>query len=198
MGGIGEDVDVRAEAAAPLRAPIEMTGDIATAVLGIVGAVDRPEDFVGVLDRLRTTSNPQVQDRYYAGLASFRAPSVARRGLRALPNRVPHPGRRPTSCASCWPTGPAARLSSTRSASTGTSVLERFPENSHSRMLSGITMMYTSSALAERVTAFLASHPLATGQRSVEQDLERLTVGVALGERLRSGLGAVLGDVATR
>jgi puromycin-sensitive aminopeptidase len=196
MGGIGEDTHVRAEAALRFRAD-QMAGDITTAVLGIVGAVDRAEDFSVVLDRLRAASNPQVRDRYYAGMASFKSPE---RGVEAF-----------ELCRTELRTQDAPyvvrQLLANRTSGEAvfdalcehwTDVLERFPENSQSRMLSGISMMYTSSALAERVTAFVASHPLATGQRSVEQDLERLAVGVALGERLRSDLGAVLGDVATR
>ena len=65
-------------------------------------------------------------------------------------------------------------------------------------MLTGITMMYGSSELAERVAAFLAEHPLSSGQRSVEQDLERLGVGVAMAARLRPGLPSLLRTATTR
>jgi puromycin-sensitive aminopeptidase len=195
-GGVGEDEAVRTEALSRFEADT-MSGDIAATVLGIVGAIDRAGDVDTMLGRLRATSNPQLQDRYYAGLASFKSPEVALRVFEL--------------CRSEFRTQDAPyivrQLLANRTAGAAVfdalcehwdEVLERFPENALSRMLSGVSMMYTSTELAQRATAFLNAHPLATGQRSVEQDLERLSVGVALGERLRPGLGELLEAATTR
>jgi puromycin-sensitive aminopeptidase len=196
LGVIGADDDVRAEAVRRFEADI-MAGDIATSVLSIVGAVNRREHFATMLERLRATDNPQVRDRYHVGIASFESPEIGleafalcRTELRTqdapyvvrqlLANRNQGEAVFDALCAA-WD-----------------EVLERFPENSHSRMLSGVALLYTSAGVAEKVTAFLTSHPIATGQRSVEQDLERLSVGVALGERLSPTLLQTLEAAATR
>ena len=196
LGVIGADEDVRAEAVRRFEADT-MAGDIATSVLSIVGSVNRPEHFATMLERLRATDNPQVRDRYHVGIASFVSPELGvqafelcRDELRTqdapyvvrqlLANRTQGAAVFDALCAS-WD-----------------DVLQRFPENSHSRMLSGIALLYSSAAVAEKVTAFVRSHPIATGQRSVEQDLERLSVGVALGERLAPTLATTLEDAATR
>ena len=42
------------------------------------------------------------------------------------------------------------------------------------------------------MTAFVETHPLAAGGRTVEQILERLAVNVAFGEREGAGLAATL------
>jgi len=196
LGVIGADEDVRAEAVRRFEADA-MAGDIATSVLSIVGSVNRSEHFATMLERLRGTDNPQLRDRYHVGIASFASPELGveafelcRDELRTqdapyvvrqlLTNRTQGEAVFDALCAS-WD-----------------EVLERFPENSHSRMLSGIALLYTSPAVAEKVTSFVQSHPIATGQRSVEQDLERLSVGVALGERLAPTLAQTLEDAATR
>jgi hypothetical protein len=70
--------------------------------------------------------------------------------------------------------------------------LERFPVNSHSRMLGGVRMLCGDRALAERVTGFLAAHPLRSGQRTVDQTVERLWINVEFLERESSRLAATL------
>jgi hypothetical protein len=46
------------------------------------------------------------------------------------------------------------------------------------------------------VAAFVQSHPLPAGGKTVEQILERLHVNVAFGQRIGSGLAQMLADVA--
>jgi hypothetical protein len=75
-------------------------------------------------------------------------------------------------------------------------VLDRYPVNGHSRMLAGVRTLCGDAKLAADVTEFLHAHPLRSGQRSVEQALERLAINVAFGERERGRLGAVLSSVA--
>jgi hypothetical protein len=49
--------------------------------------------------------------------------------------------------------------------------------------------------LAERVTAFVESHPLPAGGKTVEQILERLAVSVAFGQREGGRLAATLTEL---
>jgi puromycin-sensitive aminopeptidase len=193
-GVTGADATVRAWALEHFDAD-DMAGDLASATLSIVGAVGRPEDFATMRSRLKAANNPQLEDRYQLGLTTFGATPLAlemfevcRNELRTqdapyvvrslLANRTAGPEVFDALCGA-W-----------------AEVLARFPENAQSRMLSGISQMISSAEVAERVSLFLRSHPIATGMRSVEQDLERQSVGVALMQREQSRLGDALRSLA--
>jgi len=78
-------------------------------------------------------------------------------------------------------------------------LLERFPTNSHPRMLGSLATLCGDEATATRATAFLLANPLKSGQQTVLQALERLQNNVAFGQRVRGTLGATfatLGDSA--
>ena len=68
---------------------------------------------------------------------------------------------------------------------------ERFPSNSLSRMLEGITALDTDDGVAD-VAAFLAKHPLPQGEKQVEQLQERQRVNAALRAREADRLGQTL------
>jgi len=71
-------------------------------------------------------------------------------------------------------------------------LVARFPSNILPRMLDGVRTLCRPPALADEVTAFVTSHPLPAGGRTVEQILERLAVSVAFGERQADGLADLL------
>jgi puromycin-sensitive aminopeptidase len=75
---------------------------------------------------------------------------------------------------------------------------ERFPANSIPRLVSGIRSV-RDRALADRIAAFLAEHPVPQGEMQVRQHLERMGVTVALAERHAGGVlsaGVAAGDSA--
>ena len=190
LGVAGRDEEVRAEALRRFEAD-EMAGDLASALLGVVGSVGRPEDFETMLGRLRSSSNPQVEDRYQIGLCTFESAElnlkmfdIARTELRT--QDAPYVVRTLLANRSAGPIVFDALCEH------WDDVMARFPENAHSRMLSGVSTMIGSREVADRVAEFLRRNPVETGQRSVEQDLERMYVGVALGERERPRLRSAL------
>jgi len=197
LGTIGADPGVRAEAARRFdqvgNVPIDP--DIEGAVLQSVAAQLRPGDYESMLERYRHPSNPQEELRYLTALAAF--PDVelalatfelARSEVRTqngpylvvalLSNRVGGPA--------VWE----------RVKSEWQTLLDRFPVNSHSRMLEGARALCGDPAVADDVARFLGEHPLPSGQRSVTQMLERLRINVAFGELQRPLLGATLDRVA--
>ena len=66
--------------------------------------------------------------------------------------------------------------------------LARFPSNAHARMVGGITTFITDAELIADVETFIAEHPLAGGQRTVTQFLERLHIGQAFAQNIQSEL----------
>ena len=70
---------------------------------------------------------------------------------------------------------------------------ERFPSNSITRMLEGITALDNDELVAE-VAAFLAEHPVPQAGKQVEQHQERQRINAALRRRETPRLEAALGD----
>ena len=71
-------------------------------------------------------------------------------------------------------------------------ITSRFPSSTVPRLIDGVRPI-TDPALAERITGFIADHPLPQGELVVRQHLERMWVAVAAAERIRGELGGLLG-----
>ncbi len=71
-------------------------------------------------------------------------------------------------------------------------ITTRFPSSTVPRLIDGIRPI-TDAALARRITAFLADHPLPQGELAVRQHVERMWVSVAVGERVPEELRSFLG-----
>jgi puromycin-sensitive aminopeptidase len=200
LGTVGADPAVREEAARRFDRALAgdrsdpIGPDIESAVLQTVATLLRPGDYETILARYRDPANPQEEQRSLNALAAF--PDVdqalatyqlARTEVRTqnapylvgalLGNRV---------------AGPAVWAQVT---ADWDELLERFPVNSHSRMLDSARALCGDPAVAEGVARFLGEHPLESGQRSVDQMLERLAINVEFGRRWGHRLGEVLGEV---
>jgi puromycin-sensitive aminopeptidase len=190
LGTIGEDAEVRAEAARRFAAG-PLHPDAESAVLDIVAATGGAAEFDAFLDRYRAPANPQQENRYLYALASFDDAELARRTFELalsevrtqnapfvvqllIANRV---------------TGPATWQ---RVTAHWDELVARFPANMLPRMLDGVRTLCGSPALAADVTSFVEAHPLPSGGKTVEQILERLAVSVAFGQRHAPTLAADL------
>ncbi len=69
--------------------------------------------------------------------------------------------------------------------------MARFPANIVPRMLDGVRLLCRDRALADDVRTFLGTHPIGSGQRTVDQIVERLGVNEAFVARLGAA-GAVV------
>jgi hypothetical protein len=74
------------------------------------------------------------------------------------------------------------------------SLVDRFPANILPRMLDGVRTLCRTPEQAEAVAAFVTSHPLPAGGKTVEQILERLDVNVAFGQRIGAELAEIPAD----
>jgi puromycin-sensitive aminopeptidase len=195
LGTIGKDDALRAEAAARFDAAqgggAALDKDLEGSVLAVLADQRRPGDYDTFYSRYRSASTPQEEQRYLSALSGFpdielgthtfdlalgdvRTQDAPYLIMGLLTNRV---------------AGPTAFESLT---DHWDEALERFPANSHARMLQGVRTMCGDTGFARRITEFLAAHPLASGQRSVDQAVERLWINVGFVERERGGLREVL------
>jgi puromycin-sensitive aminopeptidase len=198
LGTVGRDETVRSEACARFdaaqRGDAALDANLESAVLAVVADQRRPGDYDTFYSRYQAATTPQEEQRYLSALSAFpdielgsRTFDLALGDVRTqdapyliiglLANRV---------------TGPTVFE---RLTDHWDEALERFPVNSHSRMLQGIRTMCGDTAGARRVTEFISAHPVRSGQRSVDQAVERLWINVAFVERERGRLVDTLSRV---
>ncbi len=192
---VGEEADRRFQAAPVAGGSTPIDANIESAVLAVVAHQARGQDYEAMLEHYRQPATPQEELRYLSALAEFDDEALCRRTFELSRHEVrsqnaPYLVRilleNPTGGPAVW-----GRLEAHWS-----ELLERFPVNSHSRMLGGVRGLCADPDLAARVEQFLTEHPIRSGQRSVEQTLERLAVSVEFGRRERPSLGPLLRQVA--
>jgi puromycin-sensitive aminopeptidase len=196
LGTIGADEAVRTEALARFDAG-HVTGDLAGAIVAIVGAVSRPGDYDEVVRRFRSASDPQSEQRYLFGLTGFSDPACSLATFELARTEIRSQDA-PYLVSSLLTNRTGGPLVFEQLEATWDECLTRFPQDAHNRMLSGISRLCHDRAFADTVAEFVTTHPVRSGQRSVLQEVERLMVNVAYGERERPTLGSVLERVATR
>ncbi len=162
----------------------EVSGNLANAILRIVSSQDRPGDYETFLERYRNAGTPQDEQRYLFGLNGFSEERVA---LDAAGKCFGEIRNQDASSllgvlASNAKTGPSVwRFMASR----WDEVLEKFPPNTLSYATRGIVTFINDAALADEVEAFHESHPLAGEQKEVQQNVERMRVGLTFAAAMR-------------
>ncbi len=186
LGTLGQDESIRREAVRLFHAN-ELNGDTARATLRVSADVGEPGTYDIFLERYRSATSPQDKQRYQWGLADFATEHEALdaaekcfsefRGQDAPivlglleRNRV---------------TGPAVWH---YLADNWDTAIEQFPPNVHSRMIGGIVTFIGDRAFATEVAAFHRTHTLTGEQRTIDQLLERLTIGLDFADAIRPQL----------
>jgi len=193
LGTIGDDPGIKAEAVRRFAASDTeaLHPDTVSAVLDIVASDGGPTEFETFLERYRTPSTPQEEIRYLYALPSFSDPLLASRtfDLALTEVRTQNAPFVLQSLVANRSSGPTAWL---RITEQWDELVAKFPTNIFPRMLDGVRGLCSPPGLAPEVTSFIETHPLASGGRTVEQILERLSVNVAFGEREGAGLARTL------
>jgi puromycin-sensitive aminopeptidase len=197
LGTVGADADVRWRAgelhAQYLQDRSSVDPDIVPALVTIAATTGGEGEYQQLLDRYRDPATPQEEVRYLMALAGFAHEGLLHRTLDLAATEVRtqnapflinaalgnlHHGDK----AWAWLTERWGEL------------LEKFPDNSHSRMIESVSVL--PSSVAEDVKRFLSANPVKAGQRTVEQTLERLDVNVAFRAREAERLQQVFADEA--
>jgi puromycin-sensitive aminopeptidase len=184
LGTTGRNESIRAEAVRLFEANT-MDGDLARSILRIVADQNRPGDYETFLKRRESAGTPQEVQRYLWGLADFGEPRIA---LDAA-----------EKCFSTFRTQDGAIVLGQLSANrvTGPKVwqyltsrwdeaMEKFPPSSLSRLAFGVPTYITDEAFANTVEKFHHEHSLGGEQRMIDQQLERMRIGLRFAEAVRA------------
>ena len=195
LGTVGLDDEVRRACsqrhAAFLAGGQPIDPDLLPAVVAVTAAAGGPAEFDAFLARHHRAANPQEEIRYLYALAGFEQPELAARAFTIaveeartqngpflvhglLAHRVNGP-----------PTWKRVRAQ-------WDELVARFPSNIFPRMLDSVKLLCRDAALGTEVRDFLADHPIPSGQRTVDQVVERLGVNMALAARLADKAGGEL------
>ncbi len=183
LGVIANDEAIQAEAVRRFEAN-ELDGDLARAILRVVAHQNRPADYETFLERSKNATTPQDELRYLYAVSDFPDLQIARDVIRRCfeefrvqdaPMILGMLTANSVVGADVW------RMVTGR----WDEALAAFPPSLMVRLTVGIPTFVQDPALADAVTAFHHSHPLGGDQRTVEQYLERMRVGLAFAAALR-------------
>ncbi len=199
LGVLGADPGVRARARethdAYLADPGAVDPNVAGAVVSVLAASGTEDDHAAFLERFKTSTSPQESLRYLYGLAGFGQAELADRTMAMTLNGDIRTQNAPFVLLLLLANRDVNERTWEFVKGEWDTILERFPDNSISRLLGGITHLSTPE-LASDVAAFLGAHPVPQGSRTVEQHLERQQVNAALRAREAAAVGAHLAQRA--
>jgi puromycin-sensitive aminopeptidase len=183
LGILGREEVVRAEAVRRFDAG-HLEGDTARALLRIVANVNRPGDYDRFVDAYANAAGPQEEQRFLQSLADFpeeaQALETARQAFDEFRNQDGPIllGLLVNSRAN----GPAVWRYLT---SRWSDVQTKFAPNLHVRVTGGVTKFALDEQFANEVEAFHLAHPLAVGQRTLVQYLERMRIAANFASKIR-------------
>jgi puromycin-sensitive aminopeptidase len=186
LGTTGANEEIKAEAVKRFEAN-DINGDLANAILRVVAAQDRPGDYETFIERYRGAASPQDEQRYLRGLSGFSEERVALDAANKCFGEI----RSQDASAVLGllsmnaTTGPSVwRLIASR----WNEALAKFPPNTLSYMTLGIRTFINDAAFADEVEAFHTSHQLSGEQRTVQQNIELMRVGLTFAAAMREQL----------
>jgi puromycin-sensitive aminopeptidase len=194
LGTTAADPEIRKEAAARHERYLDdhhaIAPDLVTPIIHALAAGGGEGEYTTCLDRFRHPSTPQEELRYLYALTGFEQKPFIQRTLDLALTEV-RTQNAPFVIAQSMGNRAGGELTWAFVESHWDELLERLPNNTISRMLSGVAGL-CAPGLAPRVHAFLESHPVTSGQRQVDQAVETLDINTALAERVGPDLATTL------
>ncbi|CAN5147389.1 M1 family metallopeptidase [soil metagenome] len=185
-GVLGDDNEVQAQARsvhdAVLSGSAPVDPDVAAAVVAVVASVGGPDDYDRFLAQHRSSTSPQEALRYLYALTRFPEAGLAQRTLEMTLTDDIRSQNAPFVVGRLLANRHVGALAWDFLEKQWEAISSRFPDNTISTMLGGITAL-SRVELVERVEAFLDEHPVPQGARTIAQHRERLRVNVALRAR---------------
>ena len=200
LGTTGEDASTQARArklhAAYVTDRAAVDRDVVPAVIGITAHTGTVDDYDLFWSRYKAAATPQEETRYLFSLASFPDRALMQRTLDATLATDPATGRpeirtqnAPFLIGSAMGNLDAGDLAWRFVTAQWEEMVSRFPDNTHVRMLGGITALSTPELAAE-IEAFFSVPRVKQGQKTLDQHLERLRINLAFRQREGAKLAA--------
>jgi puromycin-sensitive aminopeptidase len=195
LAGLGADTDA-VERARQLNSryeadPTSVDPALVSAAVPVVAAHGDAATLTALVRSFREAGTPQEERRYLYSLVEPDDPAVFQRALGFLRDGTARPGDAPYVLSKAMTHRENGGLAWTFLTQHWDELVERFPSNSISRMLTGIRVLDTRP-LASEVHTFLAEHPPAAGAKQISQHLEKQRVNLSLRERDSQRLEAAL------
>lgn len=189
LGTIGHDNETIAECkdlfVKEMSAESDIDPNIVSAVLAVVAANGDEADFAFILDKYRHPSTPQEENRYLMALTKFEHPELIKKVLKMTLGEI-RSQNGPFVIASLLSGRTSGVLTWNFLTENWDALLERFPDNTIPRMLSGVAALISdeSYSLEGKIRTFFESHPIPTGEKSLKQTLEKYAIYLTFRKRL--------------
>jgi aminopeptidase N len=195
LGTTGADPSVRANCLQLHRDFIEggipLDSELAPAIVATVAACGGASEYDAFLGRFKKPSTPQEEVRYLNALAGFEDAALAKRTFDLARTEV-RTQNAPLLIGLLLANRAAGPATWGRLTEHWDELLARFPGTLVTRMLEGARLVCRDRGVADGIRAFLAGHPVPTGDMAMAQTIERLGVNAAFAARLAANAGPLL------
>jgi puromycin-sensitive aminopeptidase len=170
---------------------VALDPELAPGIVATVAAYGGAPEYEAFYRRFKNPSTPQEEVRYLTALAGFEDAALAERTFELAITEV----RRQNGyfvIAMLLANRAAGPATWSRVTEHWDELLARFPGTLVTRMLDGTRLVCKNQSLAKEIGAFLATHPVPTGEKAIAQTIERLGVNAAFAARLATEAGTEL------
>jgi len=193
LGTTGEDAATQAKArelhAAFVKDRSSVDRDVVPAVIAITSHTGDAADYDLFWSRYKEGASPQEEQRYLFSLANFKDRGLMQRTLDRTLTPDIRTQNAPFLIGSLMGNLEGGELAWEFVKSHWEEMVARFPDNTHVRMLAGITALSTPELVPD-IEAFFSVPRVRQGQKTLDQHLERLRINLAFREREASKLAS--------
>lgn len=156
--------------------------DVARAMINVLAHIGDKALYEEFAEQFEQSSTPQEQDRYLSALAGFPDSHLLQETLYKTLNGAIRPSNGPFVVKSVLINKQGRDLAWKFTSRNWKQIWSTFPQDTIVRLCEGITSLTTEEQLAE-TQEFFAENPVRTGQKTVEQILEKQAIAVAFKKR---------------
>jgi puromycin-sensitive aminopeptidase len=191
LGTAGEDAETQKRGrelhAAFVRDRASVDPDLVPAAMSITAHTGDASDYELFISRYKEAATPQEEQRYLFNLGAFRDRGLLQRTLDMAMTPEVRTQNAPFLIGSLMTNLDGGDLAWSFVKTHWDEIVQRFPDNTHVRMLAGITSLSTPE-LAREVGQFFKTHHVKQGQKTLDQHMERLQINLAFHQRESSKL----------
>jgi puromycin-sensitive aminopeptidase len=151
--------------------------NIVPALIGILAASGDKQRYDEFMNLWRSSKTPQEEERYLFALAGFRNKDLLNHTLKLTTNGEVRTQNAPYLLRSVMMNLAGRDLAWNHLKSNWEYIMTKYPDNSISRMVEGVTALVCPDWEAD-VNKFIKENPIKQGSKTIEQHLERLNVAV--------------------